>query len=385
MGLTGCLSPIAMHRAVMEYDHTVSRVEAELLLLNIARAHHHLPFHFTGITNVAATFNFRSDGGIGTQFFSSSNEANLYAFNLGASIAENPTVTIVPIQGEEFTKRILAQMDETKFWFLYRQDLRTDLLLRLMAREVQINKAGAGSRKLLRNFPHHPEEYREFRKRLLHLSALDLQHELYVGPVSFYEQWPLPLDHPLTEKAFAQGYVWAQNESGQPILVREVTGRIVITNYDPAKLTNDQRRELHRQAKQHSHAHILVDIRPGFPGGDYPLQGWIELRSLEEILVFLGRGIEEEAEFDVAPDSRSGLLIPNPAETLAVGKSPQRPQDAVFSVKFRNHWYSVLEAAEQGKQIRIWHLEAFRILSQLYQMTVTDIAKVPTPAITIAK
>src|SRR5882672_4634381 len=36
--LTGCLSPIAMHRAVIEYDRTVSYVEADLLLLNIARA-----------------------------------------------------------------------------------------------------------------------------------------------------------------------------------------------------------------------------------------------------------------------------------------------------------------------------------------------------------
>jgi len=29
--LTGCLSPLAMHRAVIEYDRTVSEVEAEML------------------------------------------------------------------------------------------------------------------------------------------------------------------------------------------------------------------------------------------------------------------------------------------------------------------------------------------------------------------
>lgn len=29
---SGCLSPIAMHRAVIEYDRTVSYVEADLLL-----------------------------------------------------------------------------------------------------------------------------------------------------------------------------------------------------------------------------------------------------------------------------------------------------------------------------------------------------------------
>jgi hypothetical protein len=53
--LTGCLSPIAMHRAVLEYDRTVSYVEADLLLLNIARARHHRPVHFTAVSSVAAT------------------------------------------------------------------------------------------------------------------------------------------------------------------------------------------------------------------------------------------------------------------------------------------------------------------------------------------
>src|ERR1051325_9723 len=62
--LTGCLSPIAMHRAVIEYDRTTSRVEAELLLLNIARARHYRPVHFTAVSSVAATFDFRVSAGI---------------------------------------------------------------------------------------------------------------------------------------------------------------------------------------------------------------------------------------------------------------------------------------------------------------------------------
>src|SRR5262245_7720078 len=62
--LTGCLSPIAMHRAVIEYDRTVHRVEAELLLLNIARARHYRPVHFTAVSSVAATFDFRVNAGV---------------------------------------------------------------------------------------------------------------------------------------------------------------------------------------------------------------------------------------------------------------------------------------------------------------------------------
>ena len=64
IGISGCLSPIAMHRAVIEYDRTVSDVEADLLLLNIARARYHRPVHFTAVSSVAATFDFRTSAGI---------------------------------------------------------------------------------------------------------------------------------------------------------------------------------------------------------------------------------------------------------------------------------------------------------------------------------
>jgi hypothetical protein len=42
-GALGCVSPVELDRAVLEYDRAVNRVEAELLLLNVARARHHRP------------------------------------------------------------------------------------------------------------------------------------------------------------------------------------------------------------------------------------------------------------------------------------------------------------------------------------------------------
>ena len=108
--LSGCLSPIAMQRAVIEYDRTVSYVEADLLLLNIARARHHRPVHFTAVSSVAATFDFRTSAGIRGGFgpVADSRERPLN-LEYSASVAENPTITIVPITGEEFTKRVLRR------------------------------------------------------------------------------------------------------------------------------------------------------------------------------------------------------------------------------------------------------------------------------------
>lgn len=124
--LNGCLSPLAMHRAVLEYDKTVNLVEAEMLLLNIAHAKHGQALRFTVVSNVAWTFDFRSSGGAGGQLFETSGPVfarNFYMFNLGASVAENPTVSIIPVQGEDLTKRILTPMDEAKFDFLVAQGI----------------------------------------------------------------------------------------------------------------------------------------------------------------------------------------------------------------------------------------------------------------------
>ncbi len=384
--LAGCLSPLAMHRAVIEYDRTVNQVEAEMLLLNIARAKQGQPLHFTAISNVAATFDFRTNGGVGGQVFESSGPVfakNFYTLNFGASVAENPTVSIIPVQGEDFTKRILTPMDETKFDFLVSQGVEPAIVLRLMARGLAIESDG--KRMFYLNMPHRREEYREFRRRVLHLSALNLSRALHIGPVTFEESWPLPLDHPMTGQALDKGYQWVREGEGTVRLSRQVVGRLAITNYDPGSLANEERRQLQKEAERYPRNYVLVDIRPGYPGGEYPWHGQIKLRSFNAMLGFLARGIADEPEFDVEPDPRSGPVLRNPTRTLAIMESSSRPPDAVFAAELGGRWYAIDSGLESDGEARGWNREAFELLSQLYQMTVTDVARVPTLPITIAK
>ncbi|HYM88251.1 MAG TPA: hypothetical protein VES92_03970, partial [Nitrospiraceae bacterium] len=58
LAVTGCLSPITLTRAVTAYDEAVTEALSKQLLINIARAHQHQPIHFTGVSNIAATFDF---------------------------------------------------------------------------------------------------------------------------------------------------------------------------------------------------------------------------------------------------------------------------------------------------------------------------------------
>jgi hypothetical protein len=62
-----------------------------------------------------------------------------------------------------------------------------------------------------------------------------------------------------------------------------------------------------------------------------------------------------------------------------------RPSDAAFAVRYEGQWYSIRKAPKGPGILLPWNQVAFRILSQLYQMTVTEVSRVPTPAITIAK
>jgi hypothetical protein len=238
-----------MHRAVIEYDRTVSYVEADLLLLNIARARHHRPVHFTAVSSVAATFDFRTSagirGGLGSATDAVDRPINL---EYGVSVAENPTITIVPITGEEFTKRVLRPLDEDKFEFLVHQGYDINMVLRLMARGMAV-ETEEGPRVLF-NQPSQGDGFVEFRQRLLHLASLDEQRQLHIGPVLFEESQAVRTNRaPNPDEvvgALEKGFRWEGDSEGKIHTVkRKAVGRLLIANYDPNRLPNEERRKLH--------------------------------------------------------------------------------------------------------------------------------------------
>lgn len=346
---SGCVSPVAMHEAVLEYDWTVNRIETELLLLNIARTRYHEPIHFTAVSNIAATFDFRVNTGL-AGLLAGAPGADSLSLTLGSSAAENPTVTIIPIQGKEFTKRLLTPLTDETISFLWQQGINPAILLRLVSQGIILE-----DNRFLWNQPDRPEEYRKFRQRVLHLSWLKAERHLFIGPLQF-------------------------TDGGQ-----RKTGRIVITNYDPNTLSNDERETLHRRAEQSTRHHILVDIRQGHPGGDFPMFGRIKLRSFKAILEFIGRGIDEEPEFDVDPDPRTKKVTVNPARTLTIREARTKPEGAIISARKRGLWYYIDQESAEGESFDRWNHEAFDLLYQLYHLTVTDVSKLPSLPIAISK
>ena len=72
---------------------------------------------------------------------------------------------------------------------------------------------------------------------------------------------------------FDKGLKWRQNPDGSYELRRLQSGRIVMTNYDPAALTDQERFELNEKIKRNPSGYVYVHLKPDGPGGEWPGSG----------------------------------------------------------------------------------------------------------------
>jgi hypothetical protein len=380
LAVTGCLSPITLNRAVTAYDEAVTDAISKQLLINIARAHQHQPIHFTGVSNIAATFDFRVSAGATPALTGDASRALMPIF--GGSVAENPTISIVPIEGEEFTKRLLTPFQETKFILLLRQRYDIDLLIRLMAQELRIRQNG--QEVAYRNTPADRTGYEMFRRVVTHISAIQDANQLHAEPLVYNRTWTIPANSVTAEgfQALQKEYLVTYSQKDNAYTLRkQITGRTLITNYDPGTLSPDERARLIEETEEGHLNDVSFDIRPGHVGGEYPLKGDFRLRSFNTILNFLGRSLGEDPEYHVEADSRTPPFYENPVNTMELILSDGAPSEADLSIKSHGKYYAVNSTGPLAR----WNREAFQLLYLLFQMTVTDMPRVGVPSITIAK
>ncbi|MDN5881282.1 MAG: hypothetical protein L0H75_04270 [Nitrosospira sp.] len=380
--LAGCVSPIALNRAVVAYDVAIVNAASKQLLMNIARAHHNQPIHFSGVSNVAASFDFRFNAG-GVPAPGGLAGAVLMPI-FGATAAENPTISIVPIEGEEFTKRLLTPLEQSRLTLLLRQRFDVDLLLRLMAQDVSIHYPT--QRVVYRNAPSDSAGYEMFRRVVLHLSAIQDQNQLYVEPLALERSWTIPAesftaaDFQELEKEFL---VFYNKQDNTYTLRKQIRAPTLITNYDPDTLSMEERVRLNAETFDWLASDIAYDIRPGYPGGEWPIRGAFRLRSFYTILNFLGRSLGDEPEYHVEKDPRTPPIKDNenPVETMGIVVAESDPTDSDLSVSSYGRYYAINTLGPSAR----WNRNAFQMLYLLFQMTITEIPRHGVPSITIAK
>ena len=380
VALSGCLGPPSLHQAVLGYDRTVGRIKWEMLLLNVARLHDGLPAHFTVTSSIAATFDYRASVGGG---FVYNDTPGVFSpsFSIGGSVAENPTLSIVPMQGREFIERVLAPTDEAKFEFLVFQGAPIDMGMRLMADGIEVQTPEGRFERFILNWPSRPQEYEEFRRFAMHLAWLNVNRKLFVGRLVFVETSAALLNAPPpaseVRSAMEKNFQWREVPgAGRYELDRRVVGRVAITNYDPRTLSDVERAKLNAKAASNPGNFVLIDLRPGYPGGDWPLSGALKLRSFNSMLEFVAESAGGAREYAVAKDPRTGDAGLNPPQALAIDVTDSAPSNEYPSALFQGRYYAVADT--------LWDRKAFGLLYQLFQVSVTDVSQVGVP-ITISK
>jgi hypothetical protein len=334
--LAGCVGPPALHESVLGYDQTTAELEQEILLLNIARLSRRSPVHFTVTGSIAATFDFTTSGDVGGNITSSPG-LNDFDFSVSSSASENPTFSIIPISGQDFTKRIISPFPEGAFAKLAYQGWRSiALIMRLMVESIEIEDRKDGRFiERMKNDTGRPEEYKAFRRFAMHLEALQKQDQLFVNNLIFDKvildnvKEPWNKDPSKLAVAVNDGFRWQRNNDGTYTIMKRTIGRVLISNYDPHTLTDDELHALNEIANRRPDSFVMVDIRPGHPGGEVPLFGAISLRSFLKILWAVSNGIgghQQNMELNVTPDPRTvGSIGDNPRQTLAINVSDNVP------------------------------------------------------------
>jgi len=365
---------------VLNYDKTANNVLSRQLLLNIARARYHDPIHFTGIANIAATYNFQMSAGMTPALTGESGGLLAPTFGIGA--AENPTISIVPIEGAEFTKRLMTPFTADKLTLLLQQHYDIDLLLRLTVGELRMPRQGKDVAFL--NDPADMVGYPQFRRVVLHLSSIQDSNDLYIEPLIFRRSWTLPAEAMTPEglQALEHDEVTVKFDEDKRLyrLSARVTGRIVITNYDPELLSDEEKIRMNEIAQKGPPNEIGIDIRAGYSGGEYPMTGKLRMRSFLSILNFLGATIEDETEYFVEKDPRTDEVAQNPNRTLEILEEEDKPEKADLSVDYKGRYYAVAPDDEYR-----WNAAGFQLLHQIFQMAVSELPKTAGPSITIAK
>jgi len=377
--VAGCAGPPVLERQVLGYDEVTSRIDQSLLLLNIARVDQGRPVHFTSTSSIAATFDWTTTLGVVGQHNRGS-IADFLSLNLGASAQENPTFSILPLSGQAFTRRILTPFRDDVFEFLVFQGGGIDQIMRLMAGGIEQQSDAGEFERFIENDPARPAEYREFRRLASHLRWLNDQRKLFVTPLVYEEvlisgQKAAPPTGEVLEAA-KEGMRWKRAADGSYALTQTTQGRVVVTNVDPMSLSDDERFELDERIRRNPVNFVYLDIRPGAPGGDYPMRGAIKLRSMLQILSFVASGARALPEPEVAPDRRTGAVRENPRATLDIVIGERAPARTIASVELDGRSYGVADTA--------WDRRQFDTLGLLFQTAVGNVGGGGIP-ITISK
>jgi len=329
IGLNGCatVGPKSITAGRATYTEVIDRTENEQILNVLVRMRYDETVGMISVASITANLRFRAQAGAQFGVGDDANfTGNLVPLSAGVAYEENPTISYIPLNGEDFTRRMISPIS-TNEWVLMEGLIdHPGLMLELVVHRING----------LRN-----PVYGEQTSSLAFARFIELYEQLRRVGV---------LDIVQTPEAVKEGiYLWdihdyknTHDESVREFL--ELLGIDVVPDG----------------------SQILLPLREAV--GRSKSEIHVQPRSAYQVLRVFGHGIEVPS-----PHLDAGIIEPLNATVqerrphVTIRSSEERPDDAMVQIRFRDWWFYIDATDTQSKR-------AFSFLRTFIGMRLADTA-----------
>ena len=136
LGGGGCSisGPTSISTSRTNYNEAIARTSSEQLLLNLVRLRYRDVPLFLEVSSVTTTFEVVAGGGIG--FFSTTPDIEAIDLSGSISLSERPSVTYLPLQGDQFVKKLMTPLQTETLALMYHSGWSLERMLKVTVRRL---------------------------------------------------------------------------------------------------------------------------------------------------------------------------------------------------------------------------------------------------------
>ena len=311
LGLLGCalVGPQSITAGRGDYAEVINKTEDEQVLNLIVRNRYDETSGMISVASVTASLKFSARAGTDIGIGDSDNySGNLVPLSAGVAYEENPTISYVPLSGEDFLLNMLSPISLEQLLMLSSMAKTQGNTLDIMVRRIN------GQRNtVVGDEPPSPE----------FLRMVDLFAQLRQGNV---------VDVSMSaEKENEYFFVFHDYKDAYSDSVRELLALLGIKKEIDGK-------------------NIVLPIRSGVGSGSDSVVN-IQTRSALDLLKIYGAGIDIPL-----PHLEAGIVQPTrwavsgERRPIEIRSSEKRPEDATVSIRFRDWWFYIDATDTRSKQ-----------------------------------
>ena len=313
LGFCGCavVGPRSITAGRGVYSEVINRTEDEQILNVIVRMRYNETFAMMSVASVTSNLSFTTSTGMQLGFGDDKDYAgNLIPFSAGVAFEENPTISYVPLSGEDFMRRMLSPVSPKEWFLLGGQTRHPAKVFSLAVRRVNgLRNYLPGEESPSSEFSHFVELY----DRLRRAGVLEVvtSPETKTGENQYFFD--------------IHDYKDVQSDS-----VHELLSLLDIE----VKLDGST---------------ILLPIR--LEPGRSVSAVHVQTRSAWEVLQAFGAGIEiPPSHIQAGIADPLTFAVPDERNFITIRSSEKRPDNATVRVRFRDWWFYIDATDTQSKR-----------------------------------